>query len=152
MLLPLIPNLTADAAATPAPPAQGQSPSPCSIAQLPPDTMLAYFCPSGLESVRSQLCWAGRALLLILTCSSNMKAYKSTLEICLQNRIFFLLLHTLLKLHDVQFRKLITGGLLLHVQLWFHDKRIVHQTFVELLLQENVWSFHCVLQVINQVK
>ena len=53
----------ADAAATPAPPAQGQSPSPCSIAQLPPDTMLAYFCPSGLESVRSQLCWAGRALL-----------------------------------------------------------------------------------------
>ena len=89
MLLPLIPNLTADAAATPAPPAQGQSPSPRSTAQLPPDTMLAYFCPSGLESVRSQLCWAGRALLLILTCSSNMKAYKSTLEICLQNRIFF---------------------------------------------------------------
>ncbi|VAH28579.1 hypothetical protein VPH35_020188 [Triticum aestivum] len=37
-------------------------------------------------------------------------------------------------------------------KLWFHDKRIVHQTFVELMLQENVWSFHCVLQVINQVK
>ncbi|XBI25379.1 hypothetical protein VPH35_050327 [Triticum aestivum] len=37
-------------------------------------------------------------------------------------------------------------------KLWFHDKRIMHQTFVELLLEENAWSFHCVLQVINQVK
>ncbi|KAF7043752.1 hypothetical protein CFC21_053068 [Triticum aestivum] len=37
-------------------------------------------------------------------------------------------------------------------KLWFHDKRIMHQMFVELLFQENVWSFHCVLQVINQVE
>ena len=56
------------------------------------------------------------------------------------------------KLHGVQFRNLITRGLLLHVQIWFHDKRSAHQTFVELLLEQNVWSSCCVLQVINHVK
>ncbi|KAI5022328.1 hypothetical protein ZWY2020_059058 [Hordeum vulgare] len=34
----------------------------------------------------------------------------------------------------------------------FHYERSTHQMFVELLLEENVWSFCCVLRVINQVK